>query len=167
MYHVADLHAGDILLVHNAHHSLFDWLIELATNAPWDHAAYVADPSDAQHGLIEGLWRVTASPLNKYQADGVIFRPLHCPLPTISRITEWLRHRLGDPYGVTELLLDGGLDYLHLTCLQRIKVRYYTCSGLLAVAFRANGYPLTFAPFPSPADLSYSPLLTPIGYRRH
>lgn len=161
VYDPSTLRPGDIILcVGKADLSLggaLDASIEWATDSPFDHAALVGDKE-----LIEGLWRVTLSGLGKYaDSTGVAYSVTATDAERAAAVA-WMKSRVGQSYGVKELLEDAGRDILHLPLWPkgspRAKQRY-TCSGLVAAAYAQAGVTLTWAPWPSPADLSFSPLL--------
>lgn len=150
MYQPEALHPGDIILV--AGQSRLDRIIRWATTSPFSHAALV------DHGrLIEAAWpTVRTAPLDEYAKDGWAY--------TVSASDEQRRRailaarsRIGQPYGLEELLLDGARFILHV--LVRVKPTYLTCSHLVVWAYASAGVVLTYAPYPAPSDLAYSPLL--------
>jgi cell wall-associated NlpC family hydrolase len=153
-YSAASLRPGDVVLVRA--HGLLGVLIEWATTNPFGHAAIVG-PRGA---LVQATWPVVDEvPLGTYARDGWALRPLagaHVGL----RAARAASLRVGTPYGLAELAADAGRDLLHLPLWPRTSPRRFTCSGLVAMAYRDAGFPLTLAPFPSPADLSYSPVLS-------
>ena len=153
------LRSGDVILVagHRLGESVagvvFDWLIDFATVNPFHHAAIVHDGL-----LIESLWTVTASPLDKYASTGYAFRP-SLSKPVCAAASDWCAGRVGSRYGVKEILVDGARDFLHLPLGFGWRPHLLACSALVAEGYRRAGAPLTRAPVPAPADLSYSPLL--------
>ena len=72
---------------------------------------------------------------------------------------QWFSSRVGQPYGIQALLEDGLMDIGHIPVYARIDPKRATCSGMVAAAYQQAGVRLTWHPLPSPADLSYSPLL--------
>lgn len=157
MYDPSSLHEGDIILVAGWGSSpggdLLSLLISWATVNPFHHAAIVGDGK-----IIEALWTVQTSPLDKYASAGWTFS-VDTSDAVRRAAVDWCMRRLGERYGIRELLDDAGRDVLHLPIGWRVRPRLYTCSGLIAAAYAAAGLVLTYAPLPSPADLSYSPLL--------
>lgn len=159
MYDVGQLRPGDIALVcghtqgESAAGFLLDFLIDFATVNPFHHAAIVGDGV-----LIEALWKVTASPLGKYQDVAYAFRP-NVSKQVAAAAADWARGRIGDRYGVKEILADGARDLLHIPVGFGWRPSHLSCSALVAEAYRRVGAPITRAPLPSPADLSYSPIL--------
>lgn len=155
-YDPATLAMGDVVLVERGPRDLLGWLIDVATDSPFCHAALVGDGC-----LIEALWTVTRSPLGKYAAAGWAYRPVSALVGPVARqqAATWATARLGRRYGVGEMLADAGRDVLHLPLWPRAAPRRFTCSGLVAAAYAAAGTKLTHAPWPSPMDLAESPLL--------
>ena len=160
MYDPRTLRAGDVILVNGAPPGeafpgrLLDLAIGWATVSPFHHAAIVSTSGT----LIEALWRVTESPADKYASCAISLRPF-CAAKVCAKAAQWASSRVGDRYGIAEILEDGGRDILHLPIGWRFHPRHLTCSGLVAASYVAAGAPLTRAPVPSPADLSYSPIL--------
>jgi uncharacterized protein YycO len=157
MYTVDRLQPGDVILV--AHHpgeGCLDRAIEWATVSPWHHAAMVG--VDA---LIQAVWRVDTVPLDTYAATGWAFRVQATPNQRQAAVAA-MSSKIGRPYGLRELLEDGARA-VKIPIGAKWIPKYYTCSGLVAWAYAQAGVRLTYAPLPSPADLSYSPLL--IGRR--
>lgn len=153
-YNPSDLRPGDVILVaiHPWQDILAD-LITFATASPYTHAVLVGDGH-----LIESVAHVTRSPLSKYTHTGDAFSVLATGDQKQAAI-EVAEARVGTPYGTSELLDDAARYFLHLPAVYPWNARRQTCSGFVAYAFRKSGVPLSFAPDPSPADLSYSPLL--------
>ena len=71
--------------------------------------------------------------------------------------------RVGQHYGLFELLEDGGRDLLHIPFHYQWNSPHLTCSGLVVEVYREAGVIITRAPLPSPGDVGYSPILTLIG----
>ena len=158
MYDPQDLTAGDVILVNGWSHGqsllgrAFDLLIDWSTDSKYHHAALVGDGV-----LIEALWTVTLSPLDKYQDCADAFR-LPFSDSVKAQAVSWALSRTGERYGIGEVLLDFDRYDLHAIPKLRHRLRRYTCSALVNTAYAHLGHPITRAPFPSPADLSYSPL---------
>lgn len=165
-YRVADLQPGDTILVRGGGKSLparaLDAAIRWSTGSSYTHAVLVGDGV-----LIEALEKVTLSPLGKYAEIGDRFEVEICPYSghPSARAIEWAKAHVGAPYGVREILLDAARFDLHWLPHVRRPLRHLTCSGLVAMAYAQSGITLTYAPWPAPSDLSYSPLL--IGTRAH
>ena len=163
MYNPANLRPGDIILVHGRPSwslgGLLTWAIEWSTVSPFDHAAIVGNDGY----LYEALWKVTRSPLGKYADNGYAYHVAGATITQGLNAGLWVRQRLGRTYGIRELLEDGGRYILHIPFPQRADANHYTCSGLVAAAWNSVGISLTYEPLPSPASLSYSPVL--IGIR--
>ena len=154
---------GDVILVAGIHWDhglgagLLDAAIQWATDSPFHHAALVG------HGvLIQALDTVGTAPLDTYTADGWLYRVDATADQRAAAIAAATR-RLGTPYPASVLLDDAARDLLHLPIWARLTASRLTCSGLVAWAYRAAGVRLTWAPLPSPADLSFSPRLE--GFR--
>jgi hypothetical protein len=134
---------------------LFDDLIQWFSGGYFNHSALVGDGH-----LVEQIDPVTQSPLDKYSENGWAFSvagltPLHR-----HETLRWAEARVGQPYGIQELLIDGLYYGLHIPSLLRDNPRYVTCSAFIANAFaRGGGYPITAQPIPSPLSLAFSPLL--------
>ena len=154
-YKASDLQPGDILLITASRGSLLDSLIKWSTDSPYVHAAIVGDGC-----IIEGLWKVTESPLNKYEGNGWAFSVPGSTAEQRNAAVKWATSRVGRHYGVLEILLDGARFDLHWLPRHPIVPRRLTCSALVASAYLASGFRLTWAPFPAPADLAASPLLS-------
>lgn len=153
MYKAQDLHPGQILLMVN--HSWIDKGIQWATDNPYSHAAQVGDGE-----LIMAAWpKIVTAPLTLYEASGWAFDVDGATIADIAVVLKAIKSRIGQPYGLGELAADAGRDIFHLPIWHNFSPGYYTCSGLVAWAWKQAGITLTFAPCPSPADLSYSPKL--------
>jgi len=159
MYKVEQLQAGDVILVIGT--SCLAKGIQWATVNQYSHAAIVG------HGvLIEAVWPdVATAALETYEHTGWRFTTTATPLQKQTAVQE-AHARVGTPYGLEELALDAGRDIFHIPWTHRLPGmnRLLTCSGLVAYVYKAAGYPLTYALFPSPADLSYSPVLHGMRY---
>ncbi|MDA8343904.1 MAG: hypothetical protein M0Z66_00325 [Thermaerobacter sp.] len=159
MYDPSDLQPGDVLLMTSGGRgflpNLLDALIMFSEGNPLVHAALCGDGE-----LIDPVWRVTCHPLDFYAKNGWRLRP-NCPESSRRAAVDWARARVGDPYGLTELLEDGVRFDLHFVARAwyRLHRKRYTCSGFVAEAYTQAGVVLTYAPLPSPSDLSYSPML--------
>lgn len=155
-YRAQDLAMGDVVLVERGPRDVLGALIDWATVSPFCHACIVGDGC-----LIEALWAVTRSPLSKYAGAGWAYGPAPALVGPVARqqAATWATARLGQRYGLAELLADASRDVLHLPLWPRAAPRRYTCSGLVAAAYAAAGVVLTHAPWPSPMDLAESPLL--------
>lgn len=157
-YDPASLQPGDVLLMVGRPTltlgGLLDAAIEWATVSPFDHAAIVGDGC-----IIEALWHVTQSPIDKYAGNGWAYRVEGAAPNQGLRAAAWAHTRIGRRYGVREILEDGARDILHIPLWPRVHPIRYTCSGLVAAAWRQAGVRLTWAPWPSPMDLAESPVL--------
>lgn len=154
-YTVQELAPGDIILVRG--HACIDRGIAWATVNAYTHAVIVGNGV-----LIQGMWpTVDTVALDSYCVEGDRF-VVAGPTPAArDRVVAHAEARIGQRYGWEEMLLDAGRDILHVPWIKRLgwMNRHVTCSGLVANAYAAVGYPVTYALFPSPADLSYSPRL--------
>lgn len=159
-YDPALLRPGDIGLVagHAPHQSIsgraVDDLIDWATVNLFHHA-FIVGPGTA---LVESLWLVTNSPLAKYAETAWIYRVNATP-EQAEAAARWAQSRIGQRYGIAAILEDAARDIAHVPIWPRMNPKRVTCSGLVALAWQHAGVSLTHAPIPSPADLSYSPLL--------
>lgn len=160
MYVPDDLEAGDILLMVEGKGSLparlLDRLIAWSTGNPFVHAALVGDGH-----LLDPLWRVERAPLGRYAANGWRFRA-KAPEAVRKAAAAFAEGRVGNPYGLRELLADFARFDLHWVrpSWYRWRPQRWTCSGFVTAAYASEGLQLTLAPAPAPSDLSYSPLLT-------
>jgi hypothetical protein len=157
MYDPVHLHPGMVVLVEPGPG---DWLgrgIACATASPFSHAALVADTPEGPR-LVEALWHVTVSPLDKYTARGWAYTVAGIQPEQIRQVSQWALSKVGTPYGAFEFWEDirrfVGHELPRPHPLQR-----WTCSGLVAMSFLQAGIVLTQAPYPAPSDLGFSPLL--------
>ncbi|MHB1670137.1 hypothetical protein [Thiomonas sp.] len=157
MYDPTTLAPGDVLLMTGRPRltlgGLLDAAIEWSTVSPFVHAAIVAEGC-----MVEALWTVTRSPLDKYAGDGWAYRVQATP-EQAQAACGWATDRVGQRYGIAELMDDALFDAAHIPLYGRVTPHRLTCSGLVSVAYQKAGINLTWHPFPSPADLSFSPLL--------
>lgn len=160
MYDPSELEPGDILLMTRRKDGgaltwLLDTLISLSEVNPLVHAAICGDGC-----IIDPVWHVMRRPPAYYRRNGWRLRP-NCSTEQRQAAARWAQTRIGDPYGVAELLEDGVRLDLHFVARAwyRMHRRRYTCSGFVAEAYARAGVVLTRAPLPSPADLAYSPVL--------
>ena len=160
MYDPASLQPGDILLMQASAREgplarLLDWAISRSEANPLVHTALVG-----RGAIYDPLWHITISSLDRYAQNGWAFRVNATPEQKAAAVT-WADAHLGQPYGVREILADAARYDLHivLPSWYRWRPHRWTCSGFVTEAYRQAGVILTDAPAPSPADLSYSPLL--------
>lgn len=130
-----------------------DRLIAWSEDNPFVHAAIIGEGI-----IVDPVWRVEHAPRRRYQANGWVFR-VQATDAQRRAAARWAESRIGQPYGIAEILADGARLDLHLGFVYRLHPRRFTCSGFVAAAYAAAGVQLTHAPLPSPADLSFSPLL--------
>jgi len=161
-YDPSSLRPGDIILCVGRSSwtlgGLLDALIHWATVSPFDHAALVGSGC-----LLEALWQVTKSPLDKYASNGWVYSISGATDERCHQAISFVEERLGDRYGIAELLEDAARDIAHVPLWPRVQPRRFTCSGLVAAAWASAGVVLTYAPWPSPMDLAESPIL--VGQR--
>ena len=161
-YNPATLHCGDVLLM-TRHSPLWtpagalDAGIAVSTVNPFDHAACVVE-QDGQLVIVEALWHVTISPIDKYALDGWAYHPAITPEQQTA-LSQAALSKVGQRYGVIQVLESFLRDDIHIDLHPVLDPRHLDCSGLVVWAFHQARYRLTYAPVPSPADLSYSPLL--------
>jgi hypothetical protein len=163
VYNPARLRPGDIILVHGkpgwSLSGLLDAAIEWSTISPFSHAAMVGSDADGLC-IYEALWHVTKSPITKYVSSGTVFSVADATDAERAAAAAWAAERVGIRYGLKELLEDGGRYVLHIPLVHRAFPRHFTCSMLVAYAWAVGAdVVLTYEPLPSPASLSYSPLL--------
>lgn len=149
-YAVEDLRPGDIVLVSTD--DVFGRLIRWATVNPYTHAVLVGEGH-----LIEALEHVSESPLKKYTNTGTRFRVQATSGQKIKAI-QFAGSKLGLFYGLEDVWTDFERDVLHVPATYWSR-KHFDCSALLYAAYLSAGVVLTHAIAPSPADLSYSPLL--------
>jgi len=150
---------GDVILVRGSApgepwwNRLLDAAIVWSEANPYHHAAIVG-----QGHLIEALSTVTTSPTDKYAPVGDLFH-VQAPADARWRAAQFAESRIGQPYGLGELALDFVRLDLHVPPWRTAPPRLVTCSGLVQAAYLSSDVFITHAPWPTPADLSYSPLL--------
>lgn len=161
-YDPASLAPGDVILcLPPPHEPLWDRVLDdgiaISTVNPFTHSALVVAQHD-QCIIVEALFRVTMSPCDKYRANGWLY---HVDLTPAQRqaLSQAALRKVGQLYGASMVWQDFLRDDLHLDIHPRLDPRHLDCSGFVAYCFAAAGVTLTYAPAPSPADLSYSPLL--------
>lgn len=149
---------GVLLMTPPAHEPCPDRILDdgiaVSTVSPFTHAALVV--GTAGHlVLVEALWRITVSPLDKYAATGWYY-PLTLTA-TQSRVLESAaRSKIGQLYGLSVVWQDFVRDDLHVDLHPRLDPRHMDCSEFVVWSVRQAGVRLTYAPAPSPADLGYS-----------
>lgn len=159
MYEISALEPGDIILVAGSSPGekllakMLDYAIEWATVSPFHHAVIVGNGC-----LIEQLWHVQRSPLNRYESSGWLFK-VNTSEAVKGKVVEAATRLLGTQYSIAGILEDGLRDLLHVPYIPRVAPHRYTCSGFIAEVYRRAGCRITNAPLPSPQDLAASPLL--------
>lgn len=137
--------------------------ITTATLTPFDHAALVVQSPSSDIVLVEALETVTVSPADKYKENGWLFSvPQMTPYQS-RLVSQAALSKVGQFYGWQEVGIDAVRLFGHLRWTPPWDSRQLDCSGLVAWAFWEAGIVLSYAPFPSPADLANSGL--PVGER--
>ena len=159
MYNPKNIMAGDILLMVSRPESpwydqVLDAGIRWSTTNPFVHACLVGEGI-----LINPLWHIESSPLDTYAQNGWAFHVANAVPDQRRKAVAWAMAHMGQQYGITELVADAARDDLKIPLGERWHPHYLTCSGFVSRAWREAGIMLSYAPLPSPADLSYSPLL--------
>ena len=158
-YHAATLPGPGVLLMTSPKtEPLWDRLLDdgiaVSTVNPFTHSALVVG-QPGRLRIVEALFRVTESPLDKYEATGWYY-PLS-PTASQSRMLEaTAMDHMGQLYGASMVWQDFVRDDLHIDIHPRIDPAHLDCSGLVCLCCVQAGMPLTRAPVPSPADVSYS-----------
>lgn len=158
-YAVDQLQCGDVLAM--TRHSpvltpdgMLDAGITVSTVNPFDHTAIVVQ-QDGQLVIVEALWHVTISPLDKYTADGWILRP-RLTATQQAQVSAAALSKVGQRYGLRAVAEDFIRDDLHIDIHPLIDPKHMDCSELVCWSLLQGGYRVTYAPDPSPADVSYS-----------
>ncbi len=144
---------GDIIFVEGTR--IWDRVIEWATVSPYSHVALVSNGC-----LVEALegHGVRETRLDRYAKDRVfVGRPSASP-EQVALALNWVQSWVGKGYGWREAWTAGVRDVLHVPLRSRV-FSHLDCSGLIASAYAAAGYPLTRAIAPTPADLWASELV--------
>jgi len=164
MYLAQDLRPGDVLLMTSSRHEslparVLDWMISRSEANPFVHACLVGDGH-----LIDPVWRVEQAPLDRYAANGWVYR-VDATDEQRAAAVAWAEAHVGNAYSIAEILADGARLDLHLVlpAWYRWRPQHWTCSGFVSEAYWRAGVRLSDAPIPTPADLSFSPAL--IGRR--
>lgn len=162
MYTPDEVHCGDVILVvPKIHQALWDKVlnegIQISTVNPFAHAAMVVRHHN-QLTIAEALFRITLSPVDKYAQNGWRFST---SLSTVQEehLSRAAITKVGQLYGASMVWEDFLRDDIHLDIHPKLDPRHLDCSGYVWWAFQQAGEVLTYAPVPSPADLSYSPRL--------
>ena len=157
-YTVADLHPGDILLMLPPKtEPIWDRALDAAiawSSGPFVHAALVGDGC-----LIEQISTIQESPLDKYAAEGWVYRVDPATDAQRAAAIAAFRARLGQPYSITELLVAGAYYDLHDTGVWGDHFHYTVCSTAVERAWRQAGVVLSQQPLVSPTGLAFSPRL--------
>lgn len=153
-YRIRDAQPGMVGLVAGTHPELLGAAIDCVTLSRYHHAFLVGEGV-----IIEATWpTVRTTALETYANSADLFT-VACT-PEQRRMAVAHAHaRVGDPYSIEELLVDGARDLLHLPLVWRWNAKALTCSAFVNAVYREAGVPLTWAVAPSPQDLWNSPLL--------
>lgn len=151
---------GDILLVRG--NSFWERIIEWGTSSPYSHAAMQIP---WQHGceLIESKEFRGIRVVPRYLYARADWFRVGCTEKQRKRAWAAALSRLGDPYGWAEVAHDWNRPLAGLALAKRTHLRAVDCSMLVVWAYRQAGVNLTNRPYPTPADLAWSPLLTPLA----
>lgn len=163
MYRVQDLEPGMVLLMESRpgspwYDAALDAGIRWSTGCVMVHAALVGNGV-----LINPLWHVQTDPLDLYETNGWAYRVAGSTPAQAQAAVGWALGRVGQQYGLTELLADGARHDLKIPISDHWHPRYVVCSGFVHRAWLSAGVVLSYAPWPTPADLLYSP--TQVGAR--
>ena len=162
-YNPTSLKVGDVLLMIRSHPidslpGLIDAGISTSTVNPFEHSALVVEQAGSLV-LVEALLHVTVSPLDKYTQNGWAFSPTKWSSAHSQVVSQAALSKVGQFYGFSMVWQDFLRDDIHVDIHPRMDPHHLDCSGLVVWAFQQTGLTLTLAPVPSPADLSYSPIL--------
>lgn len=166
MYHVDDLRPGMVILcLPPAHEPIWDRVLDDAiawSSGPFVHAALVG------HGeILEQLATVQTSPLDKYAATGWAYVVDGATVAHADTAITAFKGRLGQAYGVRELLIMGAYYDLHDTAVWQDRFAHTVCSTAVERAWRQAGMVLSEQPLVSPTGLAFSPrLLGPRPWQR-
>ncbi len=162
-YDPVSLHPGDVLLMVRSRPldslpGVIDAGISVSTVNPFEHSAMVIE-KNGTFVLVEALLHITISPLDKYVSNGWPLSPTNWTAAKTTALSHAAHSKIGQIYGFSMVWQDFLRDDLHIDIHPRLDPRHLDCSGFVVWAFRQAGVTLTEAPVPSPADLSYSPIL--------
>jgi hypothetical protein len=153
MYRPEDLRPGDILLCEGDLdvRDPLGLIILWASDNRFQHAALVGDGE-----ILEAVDEVRAVALDAYAPVGWRFRVAGASPAQRRAAVAAARSRVGQPYGYRNLRTDGTT---RIPLYRRLDPHDVVSAGFVAWAFEQAGIRLTWEPLPSPASLSYSPLL--------
>lgn len=160
MYRPEDLRPGDIILCEGEIDvsDPLGLLIVWASDNPFQHAALVGDGE-----LLESLDVVGTVPLDAYAPVGWRFQVAGATPGQLRAAVRAAKGRVGEAYGYRALVRESGRVPLY----RRLDPHDVVSSGLVCWAFAQAGIRLSWEPLPTPATLSYSPLLVgPRPWRR-
>jgi cell wall-associated NlpC family hydrolase len=148
MYDPEDLRPGDIILCEGELdvRDPLGLIIMWASDNRFQHAALVGDGE-----ILEAIDEVTAAPLHQYAPVGWRYEVAGATEAQREAAVAAARRRLGEVYTCRSL----GRVPLY----RRLDPHDVVSSGLVTWAFAQAGIRLTWEPLPTPASLSYSPLL--------
>ncbi len=152
MYRPEDLRLGDIILCEGALdvRDPLGLLMVWASDNPFQHAALVGDGE-----LLESLDVVGTAPLEAYAPVGWRFQVAGATPVQLRTAVSAAQARVGEAYGYRALAREGGPVPLY----RRFDPHDVVSSGLVCWAFARAAIRLSWQPLPTPASLSYSPLL--------
>ena len=152
MYRPEDLRPGDIILCEGDVdvRDPLGLLIVWASDNPFQHAALVGDGE-----LWEALDVVGTAPLDAYAPAGWRFQVAGATPGQLRTAVRAAKARVGEAYGYRALARESGRVPLY----RRLDPHDVVSSGLVCWAFAQAGIHLSWEPLPTPATLSYSPLL--------
>jgi len=152
---------GDLLFIHGT--DLLATLIEWAESNPFSHVIVVKNDH-------EGYQAYPGRKIEIVNIDKYLLDPANeiytCPILTDeqrSQIIATAESFVGGNYGYKDIVADGLRYILHLKIHDISDTSTLDCSMFAYECYLKAGVRLTWAPVPSVADLSYSPLL--IGKR--
>ena len=162
MYRTEDLRVGDVLAMTRSNPLWtpaggLDVGIAVSTVCPFTHCAVIAE-KDGQLVIVEALWHVTISPVDKYTDTGWILRP-RLTADQQARFSAAPLSKVGQRYGLRAVAQDFLRDDVHIDLHPHIDPQHMDCSELAVWSLRQVDYRVTYAPAPSPADVGYSATL--------
>ena len=150
---------GDLLLVRGQ--GPIERTIEFCTSSPYSHVATLTPSGE----LVEAkeFAKVRIVPVDTYP-DADWFRVQCSPQKRLQAVA-WALKRVGQPYGWGDITHDWNRPLVGADLLRRTHLQPLDCSCLVAWAFQQAGVQITRRPYPSPADLYFSPVLQPLKQR--
>ncbi len=134
---------------------LLDFLISASEGNPFVHACLVGDGH-----LLDPLWTVSRQPLALYEAYGWAYKVDATPEQRKAAVA-WAEARVGQKYGLLELLAEGARLDLHIMprAWYTWRPKDVVCSAFCTGAYMDAGPRITYDPLPTPASVGFSPLL--------